>query len=127
MQTKPLLYGLIGFFIGGLIVSTAASMNDKPSEQTNNQADNMSMSEMTNSLRNKTSDDYDKAFISYMIDHHQSAVDMAELSADRAKHREIKDLSKAIVSAQEKEISEMRKWQKDWGYNANLSGGHSAH
>lgn len=25
METKPLLYGLIGFFIGGLIVSVAAT------------------------------------------------------------------------------------------------------
>jgi hypothetical protein len=32
METKPLLYGLIGFFIGGLIVSIAATTFDKPSD-----------------------------------------------------------------------------------------------
>lgn len=30
METKPLLYGLIGFFIGGLLVSVAANTFDKP-------------------------------------------------------------------------------------------------
>lgn len=30
METKPLLYGLIGFFIGGLLVSIAATTFDKP-------------------------------------------------------------------------------------------------
>lgn len=29
METKPLLYGLIGFFIGGLLVSIAANTFDK--------------------------------------------------------------------------------------------------
>ena len=30
MQTKELLYGLIGFFLGGLLVSVAATTFDKP-------------------------------------------------------------------------------------------------
>lgn len=30
METKPLLYGLIGFFLGGLLVSVAATTFDKP-------------------------------------------------------------------------------------------------
>lgn len=30
METKPLLYGLIGFFIGGLLVSVAATTFEKP-------------------------------------------------------------------------------------------------
>lgn len=29
METKPLLYGLIGFFLGGLLVSIAANTFDK--------------------------------------------------------------------------------------------------
>lgn len=36
METKPLLYGLIGFFLGGLLVSIAATTFDKPMEQTLN-------------------------------------------------------------------------------------------
>ena len=33
METKPLLYGLIGFFIGGLLVSVAANTFDKQNLQ----------------------------------------------------------------------------------------------
>ena len=29
MDTKPLIYGLIGFFLGGLLVSVAATTFDK--------------------------------------------------------------------------------------------------
>jgi uncharacterized protein (DUF305 family) len=125
METKPLLFGLIGFMLGGLLVSVAATSGN------NNGADpqsDTSMAAMTESLRGKTGDEYDKAFIAHMIAHHESAVDMAELSADRAKHQEVKDLSNDIISAQQAEITEMRQWQKDWGYGANgASGTHSIH
>jgi hypothetical protein len=30
METKPLLYGIIGFILGGLLVSVAATTFDKP-------------------------------------------------------------------------------------------------
>lgn len=30
METKPLLYGIIGFLLGGLLVSVAATTFDKP-------------------------------------------------------------------------------------------------
>ena len=124
MQTKPLLYGLVGFFIGGFIVSVAATTFDKPK---NNQATNntsssmnsMSMDDMTADLRKKTGDEYDKAFIASMIVHHEGAVEMAKLSMANAKHDEIKKLSEAIITAQEKEIAEMKQWQRDWGYEAN--------
>jgi uncharacterized protein (DUF305 family) len=113
METKPLLFGLIGFFIGGLIVSIAATTFDKPT--TTN--DSMSMDQMTNSLRQLNGDDFDKAFIANMIDHHQSAVDMAKLADRRAKRQEIKDMSADIISAQQNEIDQMQSWQRQWGYD----------
>lgn len=36
METKPLLYGLIGFFLGGLLVSIAATTFDKPDMEESN-------------------------------------------------------------------------------------------
>lgn len=131
MQTKPLLYGLIGFFIGGFIVSVAATTFDKPEnkETTSNSSlmSGMSMDDMTTSLKGKTGDDYDKAFISSMIAHHEGAVEMAQLSAANAKHDEIKNLSVAIIAAQEKEIADMKQWQKDWGYAASDTSPHDTH
>jgi len=124
LETKSLLYGLIGFFIGGLIVSVAATSFDKPSAG-HTGMDEMTMSQMTASLQDKTGDDYDKAFIAHMIEHHQAAVDMADLSADKAKHDEIKKLSEAIISAQKKEIDQMKQWQMDWGYSTHDSPSHT--
>lgn len=35
METKPLLYGLIGFFMGGFLVSIAANTFDQPTNYHN--------------------------------------------------------------------------------------------
>lgn len=113
METKTLLAGLIGFFLGGLLVSVAATTFDKPETTASGHT---SMMAMTQSLRGKTGDEYDKSFIAHMIEHHEGAVDMAKLSAKQAKHEEIKQLSRDIIQAQEKEIGQMRSWQKAWGY-----------
>lgn len=124
MNTKTLLSGLVGFFIGGLLVSTAAITMNKPQAASNTE---MSMSQMTDSLKNKTGDEYDKAFIEHMISHHESAVDMAKLSATNAKHDEIKTLSNNIIESQSGEIDQMKQWVVDWGYNGTNQGDHTMH
>ncbi len=111
METKPLLFGIIGFLIGGFLVSLAATTFNKPQNEA------MTMAEMVSSLKDKQGDTYDEAFINEMIDHHQGAIDMARLSEDRAVHQEIKELSRGIITAQEKEIAEMKRWRDMWGYS----------
>ena len=76
------------------------------------------MGQMTDSLKAKQGDEFDKAFIAGMIEHHEGAVEMAKLAGVNAKHDEIKKLSLGIISAQEKEIDEMKQWQIDWGYSS---------
>lgn len=80
----------------------------------------MSMADMMTSmnaeLEGKTGDLFDQAFLAEMIVHHQGAVEMAELALTNAKHQELKDLATGIISAQNKEIAEMKLWQTDW-YN----------
>ena len=124
MQTKPLLYGLIGFFIGGLLVAIAATTFNKPDKEstanTQSSMSSMSMDDMNADLKNKTGDEFDEAFITSMIAHHEGAVEMAKLSAKNAKHDEIKTLSNEIIAAQEKEIDVMKQWQMDWGYSSMM-------
>lgn len=115
MRNNALLFGVIGFILGGLVVSIAAVTFDKPGTLRSN-TNEMSMSQMTASLKTKSGDEFDKAFVADMIEHHQAAVDMAKLSALRAKHDEVKMLAADIITAQEKEISEMVLWQTQWGY-----------
>jgi uncharacterized protein (DUF305 family) len=137
MKKESILYGSIGLLAGLLIAGTTAvlvvnndnhSMMDMMGMTTNHSHNNsaashseMSMSEMTNQLKNLSGDDFDKAFIEMMISHHQGAIDMAELISERAKHEEIKKLGDAIISAQTKEINEMEQWQKDWGFSSDES------
>ena len=120
METKPLLYGLIGFFIGGLLVSVAATTINKPVAQkptsTVESMNTMTMDDMSTGLIDKTGDEFDKAFLSSMIAHHEGAVEMARLAETQAKHTEIKTLSQAIILAQESEIATMKQWQLDWAY-----------
>jgi uncharacterized protein (DUF305 family) len=73
-----------------------------------------SMQDMSAVLKNKTGNEFDQAFISEMIVHHQGAIDMANLALVNAEHQEIKDLAKNIISAQTTEIEQMKQWQLDW-------------
>ena len=93
-----------------------------PSTSGDNMMDHSSMGMMNDmagmnaELEGKTGDDFDKAFIEQMTMHHQSAIDMAAPGETNAQHQELKDLTKAVVAAQTKEIQQMQQWQKDWGY-----------
>lgn len=76
----------------------------------------MSMEDMVNGLKGKTGDEFDKAFIFDMIEHHQGAIDMAKLAKQYAGHDALKAMADDIISAQSKEITQMQSWQKEWGY-----------
>ncbi|MDQ5890000.1 MAG: hypothetical protein QG609_493 [Patescibacteria group bacterium] len=75
------------------------------------------MASMNKNLEGKIGDEFDMAFISEMILHHEGAVEMAELALTNAGHQEIKDLAQAVISAQNKEISDMKTWQMTWFNN----------
>lgn len=135
MKKESIIVGVIGLFAGLLIAGATAVLavnNDNHSmmgrmgmdtNHTHQQAatthDEMSMSEMTEQLRSKTGDDFDKAFVEMMVSHHEGAVAMAELIPSRAKHDEIKTLGEAIITAQNQEIADMKQWQIDWGYSSD--------
>ena len=138
---KEYLYGIIGLLSGILIAvifaSNAVNTNNQQMmgmmgmRQMTNQSfssgmaqmheqmmgdSEMTMGDMVNSLKGKTGDDFDKTFISEMIDHHQGAIDMAELAKINAGHDELKVMADDIISAQTKEINMMKQWQNSWGY-----------
>ena len=59
-------------------------------------------------------DPFDKAFINNMIPHHRSAIAMAEVAVKESEDPEIREIARAIVEAQEKEIAQMEAWRQDW-------------
>ena len=143
MQKEAVLYGIIGLLAGSLftIFVTSYSVNNNMTGMMrmmgmSRGADNMmqqelqepdtgdigmmgmgsSMNQMMESLGGKTGDDFDEAFISAMIAHHEGAIEMAEEALVSAKHDEIKNLAEDIISAQTSEIEQMMEWKNTWGY-----------
>lgn len=62
----------------------------------------------------QNSDAIDAHFIEQMIPHHQDAITMSEIALEKATKPEVKELAENIISAQSKEIDEMKTWYKDW-------------
>lgn len=119
-----IIYGVLGVVLGTAV--TFGVMNEKndtqsvPSQSQNTMSTShpsgMSMEDMSAALKDKSGDEFDRAFIGMMIEHHQGAIDMANLIPTRAQHDEIKKLGEDILLAQSKEIQEMRIWAQEWGY-----------
>lgn len=95
-------------------------MDDEDSDMHRMEGDDdmmgMSMDDMSAMLEGKTGDAFDKAFIEGMIPHHQGAIGMARAAQQSAKHDEIKNMANEIILAQQREIDQMKQWQKDWGF-----------
>lgn len=64
----------------------------------------------------ENAENFDKSFIEGMIPHHQMAVMMANMLQDGTDRDEMKKLATDIISAQTKEINQMREWYSKWGY-----------
>jgi uncharacterized protein (DUF305 family) len=145
-MNKPIAAGIAGLVIGialsSFVASWAVNGNHEStlkifgidtskvmSSKELSQGSDASMNDMMVSLNGKTGDDFDKAFISEMIVHHQGAVDMANAAKTNAKHDEIKRMANNIINAQTKEIDQMKTWQTEWDYRDNGSSvtDHSMH
>lgn len=66
----------------------------------------LSEAEMT-SLRDATGTDFDRLYLEGMIQHHEGAIEMADMIVDSA-NAEARDLADAIISSQTAEIELMR-------------------
>ena len=119
--------GILGIIIGMIVSSSgntkilggnfcpSTDAQKKHVMQGGNIKDSMAM--MMIGLEGKTGDEFDKAYIDHMIVHHEGAVKMAQAALTDANRQEIKDLSTAIITAQNKEITLMKKWRSEWYTN----------
>ncbi|GAA1869182.1 DUF305 domain-containing protein [Myceligenerans crystallogenes] len=57
----------------------------------------------------------DVEFLQMMVVHHQGAVEMAELAAERGQSPRITGLANRIATAQQPEIDRMTQWLDEWG------------
>lgn len=103
---------IIGLVVGVLLGPTFTPDDPTPAPM------HEQMAAMNAGLIGKTGDEFDRAFITEMIAHHQGAIAMAQLALANANHAEIKQMADAIISAQSTEISQMTAWYSAWFGNA---------
>jgi uncharacterized protein (DUF305 family) len=82
-------------------------MGGSPADKANMEA----MQKMQNDMPKHGSGDVDRDFVMMMIPHHQGAIDMAKAELQYGKDVQLRKMAEMIVSAQEKEIKELKEWQ----------------
>ena len=140
------LYGIIGLLAGSLmtvvVASNAVNTNNTGMMQMMGMREMMagqemmsqagdhgvmgmgsSMEEMMESMKGKSGDELDKAFMTAMMPHHQGAIAMAKAIGNTAYHQELRLMAKDIIEAQTKEIEMMQGWMKQWGYQIDKETG----
>lgn len=65
-------------------------------------------------ISGSTSKPFDQRFIEAMIPHHEGAIAMAKDAQQKAEHTEIKTLAQTIITTQEGEIAQLRRWLQAW-------------
>lgn len=67
--------------------------------------------------------DVDVAFVQGMIPHHEQAIEMAQMAAERSENPAVLDLASRIEAAQEPEIDGLTGMLEHWGVEASGTGG----
>ena len=57
---------------------------------------------------------YEVKFMTGMIDHHQMAIEMADICLQNATHEELRSMCQQVITAQSAEIGELQAWVSDW-------------
>lgn len=108
MLNKSAIYVFLGLLASGTIGALSVSEGSRAQPQPPLPA---SSPGVTNTMPHQMGE---KHFIEMMIPHHQSAVEMADLALQKAKHPELKKLAAAIKADQTKEIEQLKAWYKQW-------------
>ena len=91
---------------------------DVPTVTTSRMWGGMTMNSQASTNVLNSAPDFDEAFLTEMIPHHQMAVMMANMLDIATNRSEMKKLASDIITAQTKEIDEMKSWQQQWGYES---------
>lgn len=54
------------------------------------------------------------SFMMMMVEHHQQAIDMAQMASAQATHAEVRQLAQDIIAAQSAEIRQLNQWLALW-------------
>jgi uncharacterized protein (DUF305 family) len=119
MKNNNYIFAIVGLLVG--VVGTNLYLSSSPvhqmpdgTEMTNSGDMGDMMDGMMQGLAGKTGEEFDRAFLSEMIVHHQGAVDMAQAVLKNSNRPELLNLAREIITAQTKEIEMMKNWQASW-------------
>ena len=98
-----------GLLLGALLLTACG--DDGTSRDTTSRGGSASSSPSAAAQLN----DVDVSFSQGMIPHHQQAVEMSQLAADRAQSTEVEQLAADIEAAQAPEIEQLTTWLERWG------------
>lgn len=62
----------------------------------------------------QSAQNFEIKFMTGMIDHHQMAIEMAEICLQKATHAQLREMCRNVIAAQSAEIEEMQSWLRDW-------------
>lgn len=102
MTKKLLLFGLIGFILGAILIGGLFTLTQPRSNE---------VAETTVDTRSNMLDAH---FIEQMIPHHADAITMSELALERATKPEVRELAENIIQSQSEEITQMKNWYRVW-------------
>ena len=91
-------------------------------EHTSTDANKTAMEKMHQNMDIQYTGDADKDFARGMIPHHEGAIDMAKTELKFGKDPELRKLAEDIITAQEKEIKQLKNWQAIHDKTVNQSG-----
>lgn len=92
-----------------------ANASSSHSDQFSSEMTNV-MEDMESKMKNmKMTGNLDHDFATMMIDHHQGAIDMAEIEKKHGKMQEVKNLADKIITDSQKDISELKTWLSSHG------------
>lgn len=110
---KP-VFGVLAAGVAALLLASCAGTST-PAADTATPATVVSGGPTTVSAAHNAAD---ITFAQQMIPHHQQAVAMAQLAADRATNGEVKRLAARIQGGQDPEITQMQAFLTAWGATA---------
>jgi uncharacterized protein (DUF305 family) len=119
-RTTARLTGLAGALVAGALL-LAGCADDASDAAGHGSMMSSSASASSSSSTAADHNDADVTFASGMIPHHESAIAMAQMAADRAADPRVEDLAARIEAAQAPEIETMSGWLADWGAAASGS------
>jgi uncharacterized protein (DUF305 family) len=73
---------------------------------------------MNASLEKLKGAEFEQSFLQQMIQHHRSAIEMANMASGQTQRTELRQFAEKVISNQQKEIDEMTDWLQSW-YNTS--------